>query len=209
MTAGWYRRSLRTKSYSPFVRQSVHLLWAYSRLKFYQSSLAEVLTGQTSAEVYDHARTESWSYGGMLAAQVDLGNQETIAAVRNILLGEQNTAMLSHELIRGIVMSKSKELYQLLGDFLLAARLQEGARQAVCETMDAGRPEAFLWLFQVIEDHDLIRYSSVKRAVSTWIGIFDENHVDRISNKLLNLMGRCLKEPILPGTASYQRFHFD
>ena len=61
--------------------------------------------------------------------------------------------------------------------------------------MDAGRPEAFLWLFQVIEDHDLIRYSSVKRAVSTWIGIFDENHVDRISNKLLNLMGRCLKEP--------------
>ena len=85
-------------------------------MKFYQSSLAEVLTGQTSAEVYDHARTESWSYGGMLAAQVDLGNQETIAAVRNILLGEQNTAMLSHELIRGIVMSKSKELYQLLGD---------------------------------------------------------------------------------------------
>lgn len=195
MTAGWYRRSLRTKSYSPFVRQSVHLLWAYSRLKFYHSSLAEVLTGQTSAEFYDHARIESWSYAGMLAAQVDLGNQETIAAVRDILLGEQNTAMLSHELIRGIVMSKSKDLYQLLGDFLLAARLQEGARQAVCETMDAGRPEAFLWLFQVIEDHDLIRYSSVKRAVSTWIGIFDENHVERISNKLLDLMGRCLREP--------------
>ena len=35
MTAGWYRRSLRTKEYIPFVRQSVSLLWAYSQLKFY------------------------------------------------------------------------------------------------------------------------------------------------------------------------------
>ena len=58
-------------------------------------------------------------------------------------------------MIRGIVMSRDTGLYKVLGDFLLAARLQEGARQAVCETMDAGRPEAFLSLFQVIEDHDL------------------------------------------------------
>ena len=40
MTAGWYRRSLRTKEYIPFVRQSVSLLWAYSQLKFYKASLA-------------------------------------------------------------------------------------------------------------------------------------------------------------------------
>lgn len=56
--------------------------------------------------------------------------------------------------------------------------------------MDAGRPEAFLSLFQVIEDHDLIRFSSVKRAVGTWIGIFDENSADRICNKLLASDGK-------------------
>ena len=96
--------------------------------------------------------------------------------------------MISHELIRGIVMSKSEELYDVLGRFLLAARLQEGARQAVCEEMDAGRPEAFLHLFAVIEEHNLIRFSSVRRAVATWIGIFNEKSVDRISEKLLQLM---------------------
>lgn len=102
--------------------------------------------------------------------------------------------MLSYELIHGIVKSKSRELYELLGQFLLAARLQEGARQAVCESMDAGRPEAFLHLFGVIEKHGLVRYSSVKRAVSTWIGIFDEKSADRITEKLVRLMGRCLRD---------------
>ncbi|RAZ94287.1 hypothetical protein DK853_35935, partial [Klebsiella oxytoca] len=83
-------------------------------------------------------------YAEMLAAKIDRGDEESIQAVKDILLGEGNTAMLSHELIRSIVMSRNEDLYDLLGRFLLAARLQEGARQAVCETMDAGRPEAFL-----------------------------------------------------------------
>lgn len=195
MTAGWYRRSVRGKSYAPFARASVALLWGYSRLRFYGCGLDEILTGKAEAELYDHARTVRWRYSEILAAQIDRGKEATIQAVKDILLGEGNTAMISYELIRGIVMSQSRELYELLGKFLLAARLQEGARQAVCETMDAGRPEAFLHLFQVIEENNLVRYSSVKRAVSTWIGIFDENSVDRITEKLVNLMGRCLREP--------------
>lgn len=195
MTAGWYRRSLRSGSYAPFAEQSVRILRGYSRLGFYGAELADLLTGSAQPEFCDHARNEHFSYAEILAAQIDRGNDKTVQAVKDILLGEGNTAMLSHELIRGIVMSKSEELYDILGKFLLAARLQEGARQAVCETMDAGRPEAFLHLFAVIEENDLIRYSSVKRAVSVWIGIFNEKSVDRISDKLLRLMGRCLREP--------------
>lgn len=195
MTAGWYRRSLRSGSYVPFAEQSVKVLRAYARLDFYGVSLADLLTGNTDPEIYDHARNDYFPYAEMLAAEIDRGDREAVQAVKDILLGEGNTAMLSHELIRGIVMSRNEELYELLGKFLLAARLQEGARQAVCETMDAGRPEAFLHLFTVIEENDLIRYSSVKRAVSTWIGIFNEKSVDRISEKLLRMMGRCLREP--------------
>lgn len=194
MTAGWYRRSVRSKSYGPFARQSILLLWAYSKLSFYGADLADILTGQVDPEIYDHARTENWSYDGMLAAQIDRGEEKTIQAVKDILLGEGNTAMISYELIRGIVKSKNEALYQVLGQFLLAARLQEGARQAVCETMDAGRPEAFFHLFKVIEENGLVRYSSVKRAVSTWIGIFNEKSVDRITDKLVRLMGQCLQD---------------
>lgn len=194
MTAGWQRRSVRSESYAPFVDASIRLFQAYTRLKFYGAPLSELLTGGARPEIQDHARTEFFAYGEILAAQIDLGNEKTIQAVRDVLLGEGNTSMISHQLIRGIVMCKNRELYEILGKFLLAARLQEGARQAVCETMDAGRPEAFLHLFSVIEEHNLIRFSSVKRAVSTWIGIFNEKSVDRISEKLLHLMGGCLKD---------------
>lgn len=194
MTAGWYRRSVRSDDYRPFVYRSILILWAYSRLNYYGGTLADILTGRTDPEKYDHARAQPWSYSGILAAQIDRNEQDAIRAVKDILLGEGNTLMISHELIRGIVMGSSRELYEILGKFLLAARLQEGARQAVCETMDAGRPEAFLHLFQIIEDHNLVRYSSVRRAVSTWIGIFDEKSVERISEKLLHLMGQCLRD---------------
>lgn len=193
MTAGWYRRSLRSRSYLPFVENSIQLLRAYAYLEFYGGDLAAVLTGRISDELYDHARNE-FRYCWILAAQIDRGEEQTIQAVRDILFGEGNTLMMSRELVLGIVMSKSQELYQDLGKFLLAAQLQEGARQVVCETMDEGRPEAFLYLFSVIEENDLIRYSSVKRAVSTWIGIFNEKSVDRISGKLLRMMGQCLRD---------------
>ena len=195
MTGGLYRRSLRSKSYTPFVDDGIHLLWAYARLKTYGAELSDVLRGNVSSEIQKDAREESFCYGSILAAQIDRGDQEVIEAVKEILLGEQNTLMISHELIRGIVRSKNEALYQVLGDFLLAARLQEGARQAVCETMDAGRAEAFQYLFGIIEDHDLIRYSSVRRAVSTWIGIYEADSVERVANKLLKMMGRCLREP--------------
>ncbi len=194
MTAGWYRRSVRGNSYRPFVCQSLQLLWAYAKLEFYGGSLADILTGNVDPEIYDHARTERFHYEWILAAQIDRNDGEAVQAVKDILLGEGNTLMLSHGLIRGIVMSRSQDMYELLGQFLLAARLQEGARQAVCETMDAGRPEAFLYLFDVIEGNGLIRYSAVKRAVSTWIGIFDEKSVDRITEKLVKLMGKCLRD---------------
>lgn len=195
MTAGWYRRSVRGKSYVPFVKRGIRILWSYSWLKYFNVKLIDIWTGNAEPETIDFARAQRWNYAEILAAQIDMGDQYVIQGIRDILFGENNTGMLTYQLITGIVMSKNQEIYKLLGDFLLAARLQEGARQAVCETMDSGRPEAFLHLFKVIEDNNLIRYSSVKRAVSTWIGIFDESSVDRITDKLLKLMGRCLRDP--------------
>ncbi len=194
MTAGWFRRSLRSVRYEPFVEQSIRLLRTYAKLDFYGGDLVDILTGNVAPKIMDHARNEYFDYSEILAAQIDRGDERTIQAVKDILYGENNTIMMSHELILGIVKSKSRELYEDLGKFLLAARLQEGARQAVCEAMDAGRPEAFLHLFSVIEENDLIRYSSVKRAVSTWIGIFNENSVERVSEKLLRMMGQCLRD---------------
>lgn len=125
-------------------RRSVGLLWAYSQLKFYKASLAEILTGKTDPEIYDHARTESWPYAGILAAQIDLGREETVRAVREILYGENNTAMLSHEMIRGIVMSRDTGLYKVLGIFFWRPGSRRGpGRRSVRPWMPAVRRHSF------------------------------------------------------------------
>lgn len=196
MTRGLFRPSMRSRRYTPFIQEGIWLLWAYARLRFYRAALPDVLIGKADLKVCKDARDASFRYSGILAAKIDLGQTEAIQAVRDVLLGENNTLMITHELIRGIVKSKNTELYQVLADFLLAARLQEGVRQAVCETMDAGRAEAFLYLLQVVEEHDLIRYSSVKRAVTTWIGIDEPKSVERVTGKMLHLMGQCLRDPV-------------
>lgn len=58
--------------------------------------------------------------------------------------------------------SHNQHLHKLLGDLLLAGRLQEGLRQSITENMDNGTVEAFLTLLKVIEENNLIRYASVK-----------------------------------------------
>ncbi|MDE7028646.1 MAG: DUF4132 domain-containing protein, partial [Lachnospiraceae bacterium] len=83
MTAGWFRRSLRSASYIPFVEDSVQLLCACAQLDFYGGDLADVLTGKVSEELYDHARNESFDFGWILAAQIDRGEERTIQAVRD------------------------------------------------------------------------------------------------------------------------------
>ena len=83
MTAGWLRRSVRSRSYAPFAAASIRLLRAYARLNFYGGNLAAVLTGQIAPEMYDHARTESWDYAGILAARIDRGDAEMCIRDRN------------------------------------------------------------------------------------------------------------------------------
>ncbi len=194
---GWSRRSIRTAGYGPQIRQVFSLLLTYENLFYLEGRLEDYILKRLDQEKLDYVRNVwnfNMNFSYIYAAEIDRGNQAVIKAFKDLILSENNTAYLDREMILGIIRSDNEELQELLCGLLLAARLQEGLRQAICEAMDEGTCEAFLKLFQVVEEHDLIRYSSVKRAVSAWIGIFDENSVDRISGKLLALMGRCLRD---------------
>ncbi len=194
---GWNRRTVRTAGYGPQIWQVFSLLAAYEKLYYCGDNLEHYIYRRLDAEKLDYIKNE-WNFNNnfslIYAAEIDRGNQAVIAALKDLICSENNTAYLDREMILGILRSDNRELHKLIGGLLLAARLQEGLRQVICETMDEGTAEAFLTLLQVIEENDLIRFSSVKRAVSTWIGIFDEKSADRISGKLLNLMGQCLRD---------------
>ena len=181
---GWNRRTVRTAGYGPQGRLVFSLLTTYEKLFYLGDRLEDYIYRRMDEEKRDYIKHE-WSFNNnfslIYAAEIDRGNEAVIRAFRDLILSENNTAYLDREMILGILRSDNRELHKLLGDLLLAARLQEGLRQVICETMDEGTKEAFLILLQVIEEHDLIRYSSVKRAVSTWIGIFDEKSVERVN----------------------------
>ncbi|MCI8662407.1 MAG: DUF4132 domain-containing protein [Hungatella sp.] len=194
---GWNRRTVRTKKYGPCAREAFSILRVYDNLRFCKVSVEDYIYGRVDEETLDYAR-HNWgferNFSYIYAAEIDRGNKKVIGALKDLILSESNTAYLNREMILGIIRSDNGELHKLLGDLLLAARLQEGLRQCICEAMDEGTREAFLVLFKVIEDNNLIRYSSVRRAVCTWIGIFGEESVDRLTDKMLGLMGQCLRD---------------
>ena len=199
-TAGYYRRCVRTERCWYLDSHVLKRIFEnYYNLTFYGKTMEEYYRNAEYRMALDKllgsysCPSLRW-YGDMIAAELDMGNTNLAQTIEDILMSENNTNVVSSEIIDGIVKSDNTHLHKLLGDFMLAARLQEGVRQAVCENMDRGTKEAFFTLLQVIVDNDLVRFSAVKRAVSVWTGICNEEHMDRITNKQLELMVKALKD---------------
>ncbi|MBD5502114.1 MAG: DUF4132 domain-containing protein [Lachnospiraceae bacterium] len=186
---GMWRRSMRSPNYWPFMERVFLLLDTYRIFGMFHCSVDEYLKNELSEEYLDFKKSNfetmgSYIFDDCLAARIDAGDKEVEQSIREILLSENNTAVVSVEIIRGIMKSSDTGLHQLLCDFLLAARLQEGVRQAVLENADCGCMEAFLRLIDTVKDNNLLRFASVKRAIATWTGVCSVEHMDRITEKV-------------------------
>ena len=145
------------------------LLNTYRIFGLFHCCVEDYLKNRLSEECLDFKRSTFESMAGYvfddcLAARIDAGDKAVKECIREILFSENNTAVVSVEIIRGIVKSSDDGLHHMLSDFLLAARLQEGVRQAVLENADCGCMEAFVRLIDTIGDNGLLRFASVKRA---------------------------------------------
>lgn len=197
-----YRRTVRSKQYLTVGFSMLKSIFeGYYNMTFYAEDIEGYYSSENSQKrmeirefLWEYNTLTGYGMDNLIAAELDMGNTNLAQLIEDILMSENNTNIVTTALIRGIVKSDNSHLHKILGDFLLAARLQEGVRQAVCENMDSGTMEGFMACFDVIVENDLIRYSSVKRAVSTWTGIFDYENAERISNKQLEIMNRALHE---------------
>lgn len=201
-STGWDRRTVRMSIYyDPIIKVRTILKTAY-QMQVFSCSLSDYLKNQMDEEKLDLKKNGHMiSKNGLedlIAAYIDGGDSALIETLAQIITSENNTSYLDTHMIRGIFKSSNSKLHKLLGQFLLAARLQEGARQAICENMDCGTHEGFCEVFHVIEENDLMRYSSVHRAVATWIGILDPDHLIRSSNKTFALMKECIEDKNAP-----------
>lgn len=192
-TLGYYRRPQRSTS------AILHYDRALTTLNDFLAIVASGLPLEVFLEGGRDADEQTFigdiSFDALLSIEIDAGNRQVIDKVKDIICGDNTTGRISYDLLRGIVMASNRELYELEGKLLLAARLQEGLRQSIAETMDSGTTEAFLYLFDIIRRNDLQRFSAIKRAVGTWTGLVAEADADRINTKVMDLIHLVLTDP--------------
>ena len=188
-TNRYYRRLVRSHDYHQHVSRIWNLVEQLVREYASGKNFLQLLRREYDVERYG----SSFLPPEQIAVWIDRGDAQTIAIIRDMLLSENNTNVLTYDIFRAIFKSQSTELVELVGKLLLAGKLQEGLRQAICETMDCGRQEHFVSMMGLIEEHNLIRFSSVRRAIATTIGIGTDS--ERVDKKLLALMMRVLRDP--------------
>lgn len=196
-----YRRAVRSKKYVDYFDKILRILNEFHRVSVFQTDIVNIYRGNLRAGLKEKWLLKSDSFvmripDYFIAGELGIGNEKLEDILSDIMNNEDEYNHITYELIGGIMMSHSGRMYEHLGKVLIAARLQEGLRQSICESMDAGCVEAFQYFLQIVMDQNLIRFSSLKRAAATWTGLQgdEETASDRIDMKSLMLIDRFLKD---------------
>lgn len=194
-TVGYSRRSVRSRSVDHHAQNISMALKEFLILRASGFSVDEILRqGRTPEEAvdlkYSFPNISNW-----LASMIGAGDNACIRYITDAMLSENNANRLTHDIFRAIAKSGDRQLLELEGKLLLAARLQEGLRQAIVETMDEGAPESFIYLLNVIRENNLQRFASVKRGMAVATGLGETEAPDRITDKFFDYVALFLENP--------------
>lgn len=177
------RRPYRTANPEQHFGQVIRKLIGLLRMEIRQFSLDEYVSVREYK--FDHLFEVRSVLPDCIAYDLDHDNGGMKQALHEIIYGDNQSALLTGEMIKGIFMSDQTEAYHMVGELLVAARLQEGLRQSIVERMDEGTIQAFIYILKVIIDHNLIRFSSVVRALAVWTGLGIEAANSRVASQLI------------------------
>ena len=186
-TVGYYRKMILSDNYRNHLNNIWKILSNFVNLYILDLDIMKLLKGE-----YDKGKYYNFGMSEYIFIEIDNKNREVIEFLKEMIQSETNTFNLTYDVFKGIFCSDNKELVELVGKLLLAAKLQEGLRQAICENMDSGTQENFDYMFKIVYDNDLLRFSSVKRALATWTGI-GEMYADRISKKEFEIIHKIVE----------------
>ncbi|WP_373228780.1 DUF4132 domain-containing protein [Cohnella sp.] len=161
---GYLRRSYRTNEDS-----SVHLNHNINRLFAALEFVAQGFTWQPDI-LFSEAANYSYLHD-YLAYELDQGNPQLLTRLQEVIYGDNSNGILTRNMIKGMLMSREPEAHRLIGELLIAAKLQEGLRQTIAESMDETSREGFIYILKIIIDKELWRFSSIVRAFDVWTGL--------------------------------------
>ena len=122
-----------------------------------------------------------------IALELRRGNESILSLAEEAIIGDNSKILISRTIISGIVKSGNQKALELLGKLLLAAKRQEGLRQAILETCDSGTLSSHVYFIRMILENDLCRFSSVVRAFDTWSGLGFGDQKKKIAEKCMSL----------------------
>ena len=199
-TMGYTRRMVRSTNYRNYIDKLFSVLKTFVHYKFFDIDTKKLLLGN-----YDFHGLEGWDLKNLISSlenkyvianEIDNGNQEVIDFI-NEALTSGSSKNIGYGTLAAIFVSENKSLVEMAGKLLLAAQRQEGLRQQICETIDEGSQENFEYMFKIIYDNDLIRFSSVKRALGVWTGLLGQNYntPETVGKKELEIINKLIDNP--------------
>ena len=191
-SVGYFRRMVRSKNYFNYISILITLFKKFIDLHFLDIDALKILKKDYEKGLYNLDNNPYY-----IAYEIDNGNKEIIDLIKAALSFQKSEIDLTYYIFQAIFISSNKELVELTGKLLLAAKLQEGVRQEICENMDRGLQENFEYMFKIIYDNNLIRFSSVKRALATWTGLTrdESDDISKFGKKELEIINKLIANP--------------
>lgn len=186
-TSGFQRIAMRSEKLSLYEAKLYDVIGAF--YLFYAGGLdiEEAVRGM-------YRELDVISFAPVIASALLANDEKAIHAAKEVLTSENNVGVLTRDLIVAIEQSHNEELQNLLLQVFLAARLQEGLRQSVAETCDENQMGFFLKTIELIIEHNLLRYSSIQRAIMTWCGIGYQEVEEKQVGYMLSRIAVYMKE---------------
>lgn len=138
------------------------------------------------ADIIKNNFTDMCGFDNRLAHALRSGDKEVCTLMQEIIMEDSNIK-LSNPIIKGIIKSGVPQQLENLGKLLLAAKGQEGLRQAILENADSGSQMAHAYFIKIIIDNNLARFSSVIRAFGTWTGLAYDDAKPAVIDKCMKL----------------------
>ncbi|MEW4924644.1 DUF4132 domain-containing protein [Algibacter sp. 2305UL17-15] len=121
-------------------------------------------------DVYDDYYYKNHSYVFAAALHNKTQSEALHNLIQDIFISEDDIGGVTRSLVKGLLLTENPKNWKLVEDLLLAAQRQEGLRQTILEALDETSIGALNHFIKVILEHNLMRFSSVVRAVDTWFG---------------------------------------
>lgn len=175
----------------------------------YRARKSDLLLSLTEELKYDFTLPEYARYAGYFSGYRQLKSHVFAAAIEkedavgqevnriliDTIYGKDEVGKICRAVIESLLLTQSTENHIVIEKLLLSAQRQEGLRQTILECLDETSLAAQKHLMQTVLDHDLLRFSSVVRALDVWCGMEWESAKAATVRRCMQLGLGFLKKP--------------